>query len=106
MHELFLTASVPGDNVKETLKILQGLCGLKPVHKYERILTFEGPQSLLVAVPASRIQNRRPQDREPWNELNKQLIRQSYYINLVYPVGQSQFGRNAGEADDQSPIKP
>lgn len=59
-----------------------------PVHKYERIITWEGPEQRLVPIPATRINNRRPQDREPWNQLNKQLSKQSYYINAVYAMNE------------------
>ncbi|KFX88517.1 hypothetical protein V497_07401 [Pseudogymnoascus sp. VKM F-4516 (FW-969)] len=96
MHELFLTAAVPGEHVKEALKILQGLCAMPPVHKFERILTYEGPNAQLVPIPAARVQNRRPQDREVWNELNKQLVRQSHFITLAFAAEKGEFGAGAG----------
>lgn len=109
MHEIFVTASVTGADVRKTLQILQGLCGMKPLLKYERLLTFEGPATQLVAVPVSRIQNRRPQDREPWIDLNKQLVRQSYYINVAYPVEPEHFNSSSATSEvesDQSQKQP
>ncbi|KFX89743.1 hypothetical protein O988_08525 [Pseudogymnoascus sp. VKM F-3808] len=104
MHELFLTAAVPGEHVKEALKILQGLCAMSPVHKFERVLTYEGPPAQLVPIPAVRVQNRRPQDREVWNELNKQLVRQSHYITLAFAAEKGEFGAgaNVGAGEDQA----
>lgn len=106
MHELFLTAAVPGEHVKEALKILQGLCAMSPVHKFERVLTYEGPPAQLVPIPAARVQNRRPQDREVWNELNKQLVRQSHYITLAFAAEKGEFGAGAGVGEDQAVEKP
>ncbi|OBT51127.1 hypothetical protein VE04_07180 [Pseudogymnoascus sp. 24MN13] len=97
MHELFLTAAVPGEHVKEALKILQGLCAMPPAHSYQRVLTYEGPSAQLVPIPAARVQNRRPQDREVWNELNKQLVRQSHYITLAFAAEKGEFGVGAEE---------
>lgn len=103
MHELFLTAAVPGEHVKEALKILQGLCAMPPAHTYQRVLTYEGPSAQLVPIPAARVQNRRPQDREVWNELNKQLVRQSHYITLAFAAEKGEFG---GGAEEQGVEKP
>ncbi|KAL5345920.1 hypothetical protein ACLOAV_008950 [Pseudogymnoascus australis] len=108
MHELFLTAAVPGEHVKEALKILQGLCAMPPAHKYQRVLTYEGPNAQLVPIPAARVQNRRPQDREVWNELNKQLVRQSHYITLTFATEKGEFGIGAdvGAVEGQAVEKP
>jgi hypothetical protein len=106
MHELFLTAAVPGEDVKEALKILQGLCGMTPDHKFERVLTYEGPPAQLVPIPAARVQNRRPQEREVWNELNKQLVRQSYYITIAFAAEKGEFGADVGAGKNQAVEKP
>lgn len=108
MHELFLTAAVPGEHVKEALKILQGLCAMPPAHKFQRVLTYEGPSAQLVPIPAARVQNRQPRDREVWNELNKQLVRQSHYITLAFPAEKGEFGVGAdvGGGEDQAVEKP
>jgi hypothetical protein len=50
-----------------------------------------------VPIPAARVQNRRPQDREVWNELNKQLVRQSHYITLAFAAEKGEFGVGAEE---------
>ena len=108
MHELFLTAAVPSEHVKEALQILQGLYAMPPTHKYQRVLIYEGPHAQLAAIPASRVQNRRLQDREVWNELNKQLVRQSYYITLAFPAEKGEFGTSvdSGAVDSLSVEKP
>ncbi|KFY34915.1 hypothetical protein V494_06365 [Pseudogymnoascus sp. VKM F-4513 (FW-928)] len=106
MHELFLTAAVPGEHVKEALKVLQGVCAMPPAHKVERVLTYEGPPAQLVPIPAARVQNRRPQDREVWSELNKQLVRQSHYITLAFLAEKGEFGIGAGVGGDDQVVKP
>ena len=90
MHELFLTGAegVEGPYVAQNLKIFQGLSGMAPVHQYERILTFEGPESgRLLSIP-QRYMERKPQNpyAVAYDQLNKQLARQSYYINVGYMV--------------------
>jgi len=92
MHELFLTAIVPDARVAGTLRILQGLCGMTPVHKLERILVFEGPKSNpLVGLGGAQLQGRRPTSIPVFRELHEQLVRMSYYITLSYDITKSNF---------------
>lgn len=73
------------------LKVLQGVCGMMPVHKYERILTFEGPTEKTTPIPAAKIKSKRPQEHETWNVLNKQMNIMSYYVNVGYTLDEDEF---------------
>lgn len=102
MHELFLTSAngVQGADVEQNLKIFQGLCGMAPVHQFERILTFEGPDSgLLLSIPPNYLDRTRTQKWEAYAQLNKQLARQSYYINVGYIVDEDDFLASVSEGD-------
>lgn len=83
----------------ENLKIFQGLCGMTPVHKFERILTFEGPEAGRPLSIPHQYMNRRLPKWEAYNQLNKQLARQSYYINVGYIVEEDDFGASVPESD-------
>jgi hypothetical protein len=101
MKELFLTAAVPGEQVYDALKIIQGLCAMVPEHKYERVLAFAGPNAApLRPIPSQRFLNRIPQARQQWEELKKPLATTSYYIRAKYAVRQDDFGK--GQIDEAS----
>jgi hypothetical protein len=103
MHELFTTAVVPNSAVFEILKILQGLCGMTPVHQSERRLIFEGPKSgPLVGIPP-QLPDRKRENVQLWKELHQQLVRQSYYITISYDVTETHFGQSAPEEPNLGP---
>ena len=86
MQELFLTAlnEILGEHVEHHLRVLQGYCGMQPVHKYERQLSFEGPNQQAIPIPAQMIKSKRPHEQPNWLMLNKQLTTMSYYIKIGY----------------------
>jgi mediator of RNA polymerase II transcription subunit 18 len=101
MHELFITSVVPDRVVIGTLQILQGLCGMNPVHKYERRLVFEGPRAPpLKGIATAHLQSRNRANNSLWKELHGQLIRQSYYITVMYEIDEIHFGDSRSSEDD------
>lgn len=65
---------------------------MAPVHKFERLLTYEGPESgRLLSIPQNYLDRRNPK-WDQYAQLNKQLGRQSYYINVGYIVDEEDFG--------------
>jgi hypothetical protein len=100
MHELFTTAIVRNAQVVETLKILQGLCGMTPVRQLERRIIFEGPKkNPLPGIGAPLLRSRNPANIPLWKELNEQLTRQSYYIGISHEIS----GFHFGDQDDNGP---
>lgn len=101
MHELFLTSAdgIKNDDLEENLKIFQGLCGMSPVHTFERLVTFEGPETgPLLSLPRSYI-DRSNRQWDAYGQLNKQLQRQSYYVNVGYYVDEEDLGPILAEKD-------
>ncbi|KAF4637330.1 hypothetical protein G7Y89_g744 [Cudoniella acicularis] len=108
MHELFLTAHVPNDDLSRAVRILQGYCGTKPQAVLSRRLLWEGPKTRnnLKGIDTAFIM-RQPQPKIPfWRSLNEQLVRQSYIVTLTYDVDKSFFGQQeASEEETQEPVK-
>lgn len=95
MHELFIVAIVPEKKVKGMLMILQGLCAMMPTRQLEWRFVFEGPKSApLHGIGSNQIQTRKPANLLLWKELHDQLVRQSYYLPVIYNVDESMFGRD------------
>lgn len=94
MHESFLTASVERDDFDTACAILQGLSWMTARRTIYRILFFAGqpqPRGLPSAPPANVL---RPQDKQLWAELNKQLLRSSYILQAAYEVSpETDFGK-------------
>lgn len=104
MHQLLTTAAVPHTLVNEVLKILQGLCGMTPIRQLERRLIFEGPKvPPLLGIGESQLQSRTQRNLSLWRELSEQLVRQSYYITIVYEVDETQFGKSASNGQEDTP---
>jgi mediator of RNA polymerase II transcription subunit 18, fungi type len=103
MHELFTTAAVQHAQVGETLKILQGLCGMTPVRQLERRLIFEGPKGPpLVPIGSAFLQSRQQANTSVWKELNEQLLRQSYYLSISYELDATRFGKSTSNEQGAS----
>ncbi|KAI9734722.1 MAG: hypothetical protein M1818_006709 [Claussenomyces sp. TS43310] len=111
MHELFTVAAVPEKRVRGVLMILQGLCAMTPVRQLEWRFIFEGPRNNpLIGIGPTQIQSRKTTNLPLWKELHDQLVRQSYYLSIIYNVDPSMFGRPVGQADEadspeEGPIK-
>jgi hypothetical protein len=94
MHELWLTAAIAGADLKGTLKILQGQCAMLPLHHFERVIIFEGPQANpLSGLDSKSLKDRKPQNIPQWKELQSQITRQSYFTTLAFEVEPAQFGQ-------------
>jgi mediator of RNA polymerase II transcription subunit 18, fungi type len=100
MHELFLTASVKDGDFQMASAILQGLTWMTARKTVHRVLFFAGqPQPR--GLPNLRYyQNPQGVRSMPaWNELNKQLTRSSYVLQVAYEVSpDTDFGK--GNAAD------
>jgi mediator of RNA polymerase II transcription subunit 18, fungi type len=93
MHELFLTAHVPNEDIDRSLRVLQGYCSMNPVSLLRRRLVWEGPRSRqLKGIDPAFIARQGP--KAPfWRSLHEQLTRQSYVITLIYDIDREQFGK-------------
>jgi len=106
MHELLIVATVPEKKVKGVLMILQGLCAMTPTRQLEWRIIFEGPKSTpLSGIGSAQIQTRKPTNLQLWKELHDQLVRQSYYLTVVYNVDESIFGRASSAKDGENPAE-
>lgn len=104
MHELFLSAHVPNDDVQRALRILQGYCGMSPVTLLRRRLIYEGPRlRQLRGIDPAFVTKQGPGKLPSWRSLHEQLIRQSYVITLVFDVNRDHFGQTVID-DSQGPL--
>lgn len=72
---------------------------MSPVHTFERLVTFEGPEAgPLLSLPRPYI-DRSNRQCDAYNQLNKQLLRQSYYVNVGYYVDVEDLGPILSEKD-------
>ncbi|KAI1106335.1 mediator complex, subunit Med18 [Jackrogersella minutella] len=84
MRELFLTASVKDSDFPMACAVMQGLTWMKSRQSIHRILFFEGqPQPKPLKNTRAFQQSRFLQ---LWKELNAQLARSSYVIQIAYEV--------------------
>lgn len=92
MHELLLFASVPERQHHELLQQLAGLTGMQPRHRLERHLVFKadrpppGPDNNTRGGGSQELQGPEMQ------RLSKMLTGVMYYIRVVGPVTESDFG--------------
>jgi mediator of RNA polymerase II transcription subunit 18 len=93
MHELFLIAHLPDDEVQKALRIFQGYCGMSPVTLLRRRMTFEGPRlKQLKGIDPAFIQNLKSK-QHLWRSLHDQITRQSYVITLIFDINKDHFGQ-------------
>lgn len=101
MHELFLTTPISNDDVQRALRILQGYCGMSPVHILRRHLKWEGPRTRNPkGIDPSFIQKQQQHKIPQWKALSEQLGRQSYVLNLIYDVDRDQFGQTSTQTEE------
>jgi mediator of RNA polymerase II transcription subunit 18, fungi type len=101
MHELFLTANIPNDDLSRVVRILQGFCGMNPQAFLCRRLIWEATKDQTAAkgIPSEIIAKQAPAKAPLWKSLHHELARQSYVITLVYDVQKSTFGQSSTQQD-------
>ena len=97
MHELFLTSTIPNNDLPRAVKILQGYCAMKPQTSLSRRLIWEGPKQRngLKGIPSEVMSNlgkQNPVKLPFWKSLHESLLRQSFVVSVVYEVEKGAFG--------------
>lgn len=93
MHEVFLTAIVPDADIERAKALLQGLSGMSAYAGIHRVLYFSGPiQPRGLTVKRSIPMPLQPPQMRLWSELHQNLNRQSFVLQVRYPLKQSEFG--------------
>ncbi|CZR59614.1 uncharacterized protein PAC_09508 [Phialocephala subalpina] len=101
MHELFLTTQISNDDLQRALRILQGYCGMSPVHILRRHLKWEGPRTRTPKGIDPAFIQKQHRDKVPqWKALSEQLGRQSYVLTLIYDVDRGQFGQTSTQSEE------
>ena len=94
MHELFLIAHLSDDDFQRALRIFQGYCGMSPVTLLRRRMIFEGPRlKHFKGIDPTLILSQRRENQQLWKTLHEQIIRQSYFITLIFDINKDDFGQ-------------
>lgn len=94
MHELFLTASVPGNDVLAARSVLQGYCAMPEVHQLTRVLHYTGPDRPSGFKKVGDLDG--TPNRRLFNDLHQYLTKQSYIMTVRYQLNEDEFGQEVG----------
>ena len=102
MHELFLTTSIRGEDCSHVTRILQGYCAMKPSPLLRRRLIWGGPtnRNSYKGFAAEFIVSQGSKSAM-WRTLSEQIIRQSYFITLLYDIKRDQFPRGSDDDSEE-----
>lgn len=107
MHELFLISEYAEADILKATKLLQGFCAMAPVPIINRRLIWEAPRVTKQKGLDPQFIQRQPPPRIPlWRSLQEGLIRQAYYVNLVYAVSRDQFGASDAVEEEAEERRP